>query len=258
MKRPIAICLYLLPWPTAVSAATGASPPAAAASSGWIFAASVGWLISGLLVIYLILLQKRWRTAFETKEWMLLPSETGANVVQGLDHLANMVSNTAQQVAERADHAKRAALHASEASKSVREEFAILREELEARQKELKLLQLGQEFHYRRPALMRIIRALEIIDDDMTHRRDPTRTLEGVRVELDECLQDNHVFTIRPEIGKAIAETAGFDGRSARRLETADTARKGTVAEVERPAYVVSGPSGHREVLVPARVTVFV
>lgn len=224
----------------------------------WALAAISGWSLCLLLVAYLIIKQKKWRAAFETKEWLLLPSETAHQVIRSLESLANMVSNTAEQVAVRADLAKGASVRAVEETRGMREEFGILREELESRHKELKASQLGQEFHYRRAVLMRVIRALEIIDEDAAQTLDPSKTIHGIKVELEECLQDNHVHIQQPNVGQRIADTVGFDSRSARREPTDDPSLRGTVASVERPAYVVTGPRGLQETLVPARVTVFV
>ena len=247
----------LVPLGTPLAADAPSALPAAT-SAAWIITAGLGWALAILLVVYLILLQKRWRTTFETKEWLLLPSKMADDLAYGIGDIQVVMSKTAEQLLRHAHQATQTSSAAATETRAAREEFQILREELDARQKEIKLLQLGQEFHYRRPVLMRVVRALEIISDDQLHTRDPAKTLEGVQIELHECLEDNHVTEWAPPVGVPIADAVGFDTRTAQRRETDDLEKKGMVAEVERPAYVVRGPGGHQEVLVPARITVFV
>lgn len=234
-------------------AETGGSP-----ALPWIIAAAGGWILCVVLAAYLLVKQRLWRVAFENKDWLILPSDTGHQLASGLQSLEARVSDASHLIAKRVEQTNRAAEVAAEETKGAREEFGILRHELDIRQKELKAMQLGQEFHHRRSALLRIIRAIEIINDDMANQREPEGTLEGVRVELAECLDDNRVVAVKPSVGQRVGDAADYDPGSARRQPATDPALRGTVASVECPAYIATGPNGQREVLVQARVTIFV
>jgi hypothetical protein len=220
--------------------------------------AATGWLIAVLLLVLMIRLVGRWRTAFETKEWLLMPSN-GARQLGVL--LQSLAETTATRLDKMSHHVAATGEDIRVATREIhdtRSEFSILREELDQKTKELALLRLGQGFHVRRPVIMCVIRALEIIHDDVSHGRDLKETLEGVRVELQECLDDNAVFSHTPAAGTRLADAKGVDALGAQQVPTSEDTMKGTIAGTDRPGYVVRGPQGNEEVLVPAKVRVFV
>lgn len=221
-------------------------------------AALAGWVLSLLLALLLLRLVGRWRTAFENKEWLLVPSGQASQLQAALLALAQTTGNQLERVSERVAAAGDDVRTSTAAIQETRAEFSILRDELDSKTREVAALRLGQEFHVRRPVLMRVIRALDIIDDDLTNQRDIRQTVEGVRVELRECLEDNAIFIHTPTPGTRLSEAKGVDAQGARQEPTQDEALWGTIASTDRPAYVARGPQGAEEVLVPAKVRVFV
>jgi hypothetical protein len=139
-----------------------------------------------------------------------------------------------------------------------RAEFFILRDELDRKTKELATLRISQEFHIRRPVLRRVIRALNIIHEDLMYERDMRQTVEGVKAELTECLDENAVTVASPDVGTRLTEAKAVDIQNARREPTEDEALKGTIASTDLPAYIVHGAQGMEEVLVSAKVRVYV
>jgi hypothetical protein len=221
-------------------------------------AAVAGWVLSILLAALLVVLVGRWKTAFEYKEWLLMPSDHARQLQGALQALEKTTLTHLERVAHRVASAGDDLRSVNAAIQETGAGFSILREELDNKTKQITALRLGQEFHVRRPVLVRVIRALEIIDDDLSHQRDMRQTLEGVRVELRECLDDNAVSVHTPETGSRLAEAKAIDVQNARLEVTDDEALKGTIAATDRPAYIARGAQGFEEVLVPAKVRVYV
>jgi len=221
-------------------------------------AACVGWLFATALIYYLVLVQKRWRTAFETKEWLILPSTHAATIESRLHSLGTSVQTASTESSKYIAAALHASKDAASQCRGAREEFQILREEIDLKQKEIKMLQIGMDFHYRRPVLMRILKALDIIKEDQANNRELQTTIAGVMVELAECLEDNQISEHHPTVGAVAATEPGFDLGKAERIENPDEQKKGTIAAVLRPGYAINGALGKIEILVPARVQVFI
>lgn len=214
--------------------------------------------MSLLLVFYLIRAQAGWRTTFENKEWLLLPSESAADMKGELQRLVhNTHSLEASLRGSEQTHSK-GVESLSQTIQDTRAEFAILREELDRKTREIADLKLGHEFHARRPVLRAVAHALQIIDE-ATHSGEPSEsTLAGVATELRECLEDNRVIARTFEPGTKLADAKGVSTQESIREPAADHSLKGTIGETLRCAYVVIGPSGTEDIVRPARVKIYI
>jgi|GEM_PF-4766047 len=241
------------------TAPTIASDPSERSSSvpggsGWPW---FGWLLSLLLVVYLIRAQAGWRTAFENKEWLLLPSESAVVITDALQRLVHNTHGLASSLSGSAQTHSKGVESLSQAIQDTRAEFAILREELDRKTREIADLKLGHEFHARRPVLRAVAHALQIIDE-ATHSGEPSESiLAGVATELRECLEDNRVIARTFEPGTKLADAKGVSTQESIREPAADDSQKGTIGETLRCAYVVIGPLGTEDIVRPARVKIY-
>ncbi len=206
----------------------------------------IGWLGLFLALALMIRLTGKWKTAFNEKEWTLIPTLEGTAML----HAIKINSDRLERLQE-------ATLEAVDATRATREEFGILGTELDKKSQELQIMRMGQEFHNRKAIILAAIRALEAIGIDAAAGDDPHNTLRGISVDLTEALEDNHVVTYVPPVGERIP-TRGVDAGSARHTPIAEHTLVGTIASVERPAYIATGPSGDEEVLKAAVVTIYV
>ena len=217
----------------------------------------LGWLLSLLLVVYLIRAQAGWRTAFENKEWLLLPSESAADMTGVLQRLVHNTHDLESSLRGSAQTHSKGVESLSQTIQDTRAEFAILREELDRKTREIADLKLGHEFHARRPVLRAVAHAMQIIDE-ATHSGEPSEsTLVGVATELRECLEDNRVIARTFEPGTKLADAKGVSSQESIREPAADHSLKGTIGETLRCAYVVIGPSGTEDIVRPARVKIY-
>lgn len=205
-----------------------------------------GWALAILALVLLIVLVGKWKTAFSEKDWTLVPTLEGTAMLR-----ATEVSVVQMK------HLEEVVLSASEATRQTREEFGILGRDLDAKAEEIRTLRMGSEFHHRKALIRAAIRALEAIGIDKAAGTSPEITLRGIAVDLEEALEDNHVECFTPPVGERVP-TRGVETASSRRLVTTDSALVGTIASVERPAYIASGPGGFEELLHPAAVTIYV
>lgn len=208
--------------------------------------AAAGWLALIVVLILLVLLTGRWKTAFAEREWTLAPTPALATVEASLEAHASHAAMLEESVRTSLEEAR-----------ATREAFEILGRELDGKSAEIRDLRLGAEHHHRRALILSAIRALEVIGVDRDAGSDPDQTLRGLEVELSEALEDNHVEIHYPAVGERIP-MRGVDAGASRLVTTADEALVGTIASVERPAYIVRGPGGDEETLKPAAVTVYV
>ena len=216
-----------------------------------------GWLLSLLLIVYLIRAQAGWRTAFENKEWLLLPSDGAANIIAAVQRLAQNTQGLDSRLRGSTQTHKKGVESLSEAIRDTRAEFAILREELDRKTREIADLRLGQEFQARRPVLRAVAHALQIIEEGTHSGEPPESTLAGVATELRECLEDNRVIARSFEPGTKLADAKGVSTQESILEPAADDSLKGTIGETMRCAYIVIGPSGAEDVVRPARVKIF-
>ena len=233
---------------------TGARPTAALASTAtsvddgtiwaWIAVAVLGWVTALALTLFLHRALTKAKLTYKQREWVLVPSTE-------LQRAASLLTRSV----ESADTAATNAVAASEAVAGAREEFSILRSELQDKSDEVKSLRLGAEFHARKPLLVGLARVKAMIDDDQGADIDPSQTLAGVRVEIDEILESHHVELAAPTVGGSIDQRGNDMGRVGY-VATRDAALFGQVASVERPALVYQGPNGE-ELLAPARVHIY-
>jgi hypothetical protein len=214
-------------------------------------------MLSLLLALYLIRAQGKWRAAFENKEWLLLPSHAAHQLEDGLQQLAHHAAALTSRVQESVTKSSRHVDAVAQAIHDTRSEFAILREELDQKTKEIANLKLGHDFHSRRSVLRAVAHALQIIEEDQACGRNSEATLDGVAVELRECLQDNNVVAKKYEPGMRLSDAKGVSTQESIKEAASEDSQKGTIGETIRSAYVVVGPAGDEEVLRHARVRIF-
>ncbi len=206
----------------------------------------IGWVGLFLALTLMIVLAGKWKTVFKEKEWTLIPTLEGKAMLRAI----KLNSDWLERLQE-------ATLDAVDATRATREEFGILGTELDKKSQELQTMRMGQEFHNRKAMILAAIRALEMIGIDKAADGDTHKTLHGIFTDLTEALDDNHVATYMPSVGERVP-TRGVDVGSARYTPTAEHTLVGTIASVERPAYIATGPSGDEEVLKAAVVTIYV
>ena len=217
-----------------------------------------GWFLALALGLVLVQLTQQWRTSFRNREWVLMPSSESQKQLWGLQRVAETIAvgnESVQQALLGTTESVRSEVQASEAS---RKEFAVLREELERRSSELEAARVGVDLWHRRAVLRAISRAVEMIRDDRERERDVRSTLDGLLVELEDCLQENRISLHFPEVGAPLDGDSTIDLARVVREPSPDELRRGTIAAVERPAYVALRLDGKQEVLLAARVKVFV
>lgn len=223
-----------------------------------VVSALAGWLVSALLATLMLYLVGRWRTAFQTKEWLLLPSDHATRLGSGLEALCDQTVRSLESVVNACNANTRQAAAAASATAETRGEFSILRDELDRKTREIADLKMGHEFHHRRPVLRRLIHALQIIEEDTAASRDVAETLQGVLVELRECLEENSIVTLENPPGTRLAEAKALDVAGSVKEPAPEESARGTVVETTRPAYVARGPNGAEVVLVQSRARIYV
>lgn len=211
-----------------------------------LIALAVGWVALLLVLVLLIILVRKWKASFREREWVLIPSPDGERMVNAIE--------TNVEHAMRLEEVARGSMAASEAT---REDFSILRTQLDAQAEEIRDLRRGEAQLHRRPFVLAMVRALDAIEVDEAAGTDPRTTLQGVQLDLRETLEDNRVEIVFPQVGDSLP-ARGVDAGAARHLETSDSALVGTIASVERPAFIAIGPGGAEDLLRPASVTVYV
>lgn len=227
-------------------------------ATGWsTWMSMAGWLLSGLLVCYLLLSQRQWRIAFQDKEWLLMPSQTADQMREGVQSLSRHAKALDARVDRSfGDHTQQL-VGIAQAIHDTRSEFAILRDELDRKTKEIADLKIGHDFQSRKSILRAVAYAMQIIEEDQCGGRDAAETLKGVVVELQECLQDNNVMAVRPDPGARLTETKGVSIQESIREQAPEPHLKGTIRDTLRPAYVIVGPSGSEEIVRQARVRIY-
>jgi hypothetical protein len=217
-----------------------------------------GWFVALALVVLLLRLNQQWRTSFRNREWLLVPSAEGQTYLWGLHKLTESIADERATV-ERALLTLTTAVSADvQASDTSRREFSVLREELERRATELEAARTGVDLWHRRAVLRAVTRAAEMIREDRERQRDVQSTLDGLCVELQECLEENRISVHFPAIGAPLAGDATVDPVRVVREPTTEDHLRGTISAVESPAYVALRTDGKQDVLLPARVRVFV
>ena len=217
-----------------------------------------GWLTAFLLAALLLFVFRRWRIAFETQTFLMLPSSQADLLKRSLEDVVATLHQLNKATGQQTSRFSSALTEIGGVVSNTRNEFLILREDLVTKSEEIKSLRLGQEFLHQRSVLLRMVRALEIIDDDGRHDRDPAKTLTGVRIELEECLEDCGVVAVSPPIGEPVSKASHVDSRMMMYVGSRDPSKYGLVASVESPAYVYRSPNGGEAMLTPSRISVFV
>lgn len=233
-------------------------PPSYSLPTPLMVSALAGWLVAALLATLMLYLTSRWRTAFETKEWVLLPSDHATQLNAGFLQLCDRTVQSLESVVNACNANSRQAAAAAAATQETRGEFCILRDELDRKTREVADLRMGHEFHHRRPLLRRLIHVLQIIEEDTAASRNVVETLQGVLVELRECLDENSIATLENPPGTRIAEARALDVAGSAKEPAPEESARGTVAETTRPAYVAVGPNGVEVVLVQSRARIYV
>jgi hypothetical protein len=133
--------------------------------------------------------------------------------------------------------------------------FAILRDELSRKSKELEDIQLGNDYRSRRPTLIALARAFDIISQDQQSQGVPAEsTLQGVASELREALEDHGIRQLTYPPGTLIGQAAGVDVKNSTHLPSRSDDDKGKVLETIRPAYVLEEGNEIRDVLIQSLV----
>ena len=216
-------------------------------------ALALGWVALVIVLIILVTLVSKWKTAFNDKEWTLVPTLDAASWIERI----NKNTHAVNALADATHRAEETAQRTLEAAEGTRKEFGILGPQLDLRDQQITELRMGQEYHHRKALLLSAVRALTAISVDAQAEDDPLMTLAGIRIDLEEALEENHVEVVTPTIG-ATLPARGVDAGSARHIPTPDEALVGTIASVERPAYIARGPAGSEDVLRPAAVSVYI
>jgi hypothetical protein len=226
--------------------------------SALIALAALGWGTALVLAIALLLVHRPFRLALRDEQLMVFPSSIADDVAAALPRLEGGIATTTRRLGEHSSSVATQLRDVSAAVRAASEVQAVLRDDIASKASEIRQLRLSHEYHARQPVLRRIAHAIAAMDADTRTGVDPATTLAGVRVELEECLEDNHVRTQWPTVGSRLTEVLGIDPRQTVRTSTPNDELRGTVAEAMRPVYVVRGPNGHEEPLLPAIVKVYV
>jgi hypothetical protein len=205
-----------------------------------------GWALAILVLVLLIVLVGKWKTAFSEKEWTLVPTLEGTAMVRAAEVSSVQMKRLEEVV-----------LAAAEITRETREEFGILGRDLDAKAEEIRSLRMGAEYHHRKALILAAIRTLEAIGIDQAAGATPETTFRGIAIDLGDVLEENHVECFMPLVGERVP-TRGVESAKARRIVTTDSTLVGTIASVERPAYIASGPGGFEELLQSAAVTIYV
>jgi hypothetical protein len=133
--------------------------------------------------------------------------------------------------------------------------FAILRDEFSRKSKELEDIQLGNDYRSRRPTLIALARAFDIISQDQQSQGVPAEsTLQGVASELREALEDHGIRQLIYPPGTLIGQATGVDVKNSTHLPSRSVDDKGKVLETIRPAYVLEEGNEIRDVLIQSLV----
>jgi hypothetical protein len=85
---------------------------------------------------------------------------------------------------------------------------------------------------------------------------DAKATVGGIKVEIEQLLDENGVITYEPKPGEKLPQR----GVSLKRVKTIPAPQPelaGTVKSVESPAYIYVGPNAQEVVLHPMSITVY-
>jgi molecular chaperone GrpE (heat shock protein) len=134
--------------------------------------------------------------------------------------------------------------------------YLTLQGALDQKDTELKRLREGYDAHLYRRFIARFLRARHAIIDAKAHQRFDQQAFLQVEQLLDDALDDCGVESFAPEIGSDYRTANGVADPPAKTpTDTEDNAFK--IAEVLELGYRLNS-NGHREVIVPARVRIFV
>ena len=205
----------------------------------------VSWSLLLLVLLGAFLIARKWKVAFADRDWTLTPTLA-----------VSEVATTLMKARADLEAARQAAIDAREATAATQEEFGILGRELDARTNEVRELRMGQAFSAQRPFMAASVRALDAIAVDSAAGSDPQQTIRGIEIELRELLEDHGVEVVTPSVGSPLP-ARGVDPGSAKRVPTPDASKVGTIAAIQQPAYIATGP-GSEIILKPADVTIYV
>jgi len=133
--------------------------------------------------------------------------------------------------------------------------FAILQEELNRKTKEIELIRLGNDYRSKRPLLISLARAFDIIAHDGSCQNAPAETtLKGVGTELREAIEDHGIVSLLYPQGTCLAEALAIDHANSTRMPSMSDDDKGKISETLRPAYVLKEGDNIRDILIPALV----
>jgi hypothetical protein len=185
------------------------------------------------------------RTTIDNKEWILAPATHIDEVTQVAGLLQDRVAKLASEVSA-----------LSEALAERREHLQILAASIAEHDDKLKKATLGVEHHAREKSLRHLALIAEIVEIDSRSGIDAKATVGGIKVELEQLLEENGVTTYEPKPGEKLPQR----GVSLKRVKTIPAPQPelaGTVKSVESPAYIYVGPNAQEVVLHPMSITVY-
>lgn len=241
--------------PTISPSPTATASPAPNAGGGSVLGAiSTLFVITlGALAVFLVLALSylgiknftNFRTTIDNKEWILAPASHIDEVTQVAGLLQDRVTKLASEVSA-----------LSEALAERREHLQILAASIAEHDDKLKKATLGVEHHAREKSLRHLALIAEILEIDSRSGIDAKATVGGIKVELEQLLEENGVTTYEPKPGEKLPQR----GVSLKRVKTIPAPQPelaGTVKSVESPAYIYVGPNAQEVVLHPMSITVY-
>lgn len=202
-----------------------------------------------LLLVVLVYLGLKnftnFRATIENKEWVLAPATHIDQVTQVAALLQDRVARLTTEVM---------ALAASLEER--REHLQLLTASIAERDAQLRLANLGVEYHARQKSLKSLAQIAEILEIDTRSGVEATKTVGGIKTEIEQLLEELGVITYEPKVGEKLPQR----GVSLKQVKTAPAPspeKVGTVKSVESPAYLYVGANEQEVVLQPMSVTVY-
>ena len=213
------------------------------------------------LAITLVLFLKRWRFTFQGQGLLVLPSAEGDKLLSGIHLVARALGQHDQSLSKFGSSIGSSYNELTKGYRVLHEEFSILRGQLDEKDKEIRRLRLGYESHVKKNLLSQIVNLVRILDQDTAHFSPASpgaSTIAALRGVLEDILKQSGVHRFEPAVGERVtALNNRVDLQSARRVSTESPDKRGTVAGIDAPGYVIAAPDGTEELLVPAKVAFF-
>jgi hypothetical protein len=185
------------------------------------------------------------RTTIEEKEWVIAPashideSRQASTVLQ--ERVAKLTSEImllTEALAERSEH------------------LQILTTSLAQRDEQIKTASIGVEQHARMRSLRYVAQLAEILEIDRRAGIESSKTLAGVKSEIEHILEEAGVVVYEPKVGEKLPQR-GVSLKRVKTLPAPSPALAGTIKSIESPAYLYVGANQQEVVLQPMAITVY-